>query len=524
MTERMRFPLMHPSLIAQEHPERVAVIDGDTGKTMAYEQLDQSSNRWARLLRSVGVESGSRVAMLMPNSIDVFPVVWALQRSGVEFTPINFHLTVGEVAQIVNHSGASALITTAEMGEHTESLSSDLVPNVSARLLVSGHAEGWISWVDRCDLLDPAPIPDEFEGAFLYYSSGSTGAPKGIRRQPLGHREIGDAPDTLTLEFLNLVGFEPGDVYLSSAPLYHSAPLGWAVGVHRVGGTVVFTRKFDPEQTLDLITRHRVTHAQMVPTMFVRILKLAEQVRSRHDRSSVRAVVHSAAPCPRDVKLRMIEEWGPIIYEYYTCTELIGVTFISTDDWLTHPGSVGRPLAGWGDPRVVDAEKQLLPVGQNGELWFEGDFPFSYLGDDVGLANNRDDERRWATAGDIGRVDEEGFIYLSDRKAFMIISGGVNIYPQDIEAVLVLHPKVGDAAVFGIPNPDLGEEVKAIVQPAPGVEAGPELADELDAYCREHLAGYKVPRSFDFMVALPRLDTGKLYKASLRDPFWAGLR
>ncbi len=517
-------PFSHPSQVVQVHPSRPAVIDGDTDQVLTYLELEGSANRWAHLLREHGIGHGSQVAVLLPNVIDVFPIVWALQRSGVEFTPINYHLTVDEVAQILNHSRAAALISTGEMEDHLAALTPDLVPRVTTRLLARGDLEGWTSFESVESSLETRAIPDGYEGAFLYYSSGSTGTPKGIRRAPLGRRELGDAPDTLTLEFLELVGFGDGDVYMSSAPLYHSAPLGWAVGVHRRGGTVVFTRKFVPEQTLHLIEQHRVTHCQMVPTMFVRILKMSADVRAAADISSLRAVIHSAAPCPQDVKRAMIAEWGPMLFEYYTSTELIGATFIDSHEWLAHPGSVGRSLPGWGAPRIVDADKNVLPPGQEGELWFEGDFPFSYIGDDAALSANRDDARGWATAGDIGRMDDEGFIYLSDRKAYMIISGGVNIYPQDIESVLVLHPKVADVAVFGVPNPDFGEEVKAVVQPAPGIEATDGLAAELESYCRKRLAGYKVPRSFDFMESLPRLDTGKLYKAALRDPYWVGQR
>ncbi|WP_108610417.1 AMP-binding protein [Aminobacter sp. MSH1] len=511
---------MHPSIHAAVNPEKVALVDGDTGMTMTYGQLDNELNRWATELRTRGVTRGDRVAIMLPNIPEFFSVIWAVQSIGVEYTPINSHLTASEVARIILHSGARTFISSVELLDVVSDLGAEVDEQLAQRYFVDGSVEGWHVWPELRATHTGEPIADPSEGMFLYYSSGSTGAPKGILRGELIYRPLGESPDPLTLQFLKLVDFRPDDIMLSSAPLYHSAPLGWTMGVTRLGGTVVFTGKFEPRQTLELIERYRVTHSHMVPTMFVRLLKLDGGVRRSYDRSSVRAIAHSAAPCPVEIKRKMIAEWGEIIHEYYTSTELIGVTFITASDWLEHPGSVGRAIDGWGIPHIVDEQKNELPAGTAGELWFEGKFPFTYFGDTTALKSQRDEERSWATAGDIGSMDEDGYIYLTDRKAFMIISGGVNIFPQEIEAALILHPAVADVAVFGVPNPDFGEEVKAAIQPAPGVTVGPALAAELEAHCRRELAGYKVPRSFDFHESLPRLDTGKLYKSELRDAYW----
>lgn len=516
----MRLPL-HPCIHAATHPDRIAVIDGDTGQQLTYSQLDTELWRWTQELRASGILRGDRVSVFLPNLLEFFPVVWALQSLGVEYTPINSHLTSAEVARIVLHSGARTLISSSDLLEVVSNLGAEVDAQVKSRYLVDGESSGWTSWTEKRNSVQSEPISDPSEGMFLYYSSGTTGAPKGILRGELGERSIGDPPDQITLKFLELVDFRAGDILLSSAPLYHSAPLGWTMGAHRVGGTVVFTRKFDAEQTYKLIEQYSVTHAHMVPTMFVRMLKLPDVVRRSHDTSSIRCVVHSAAPCPVDVKFAMIEEWGEVISEYYTSTELIGATFITAAEWLEHPGSVGRAIDGWGIPHIVDELKRELSTGEVGELWFEGDFPFTYFGDTTAIASQRDSQRGWATAGDVGRIDQDEYIYLTDRKTFMIVSGGVNIYPQEIEAALVLHPKVADVAVFGVPNPDFGEEVKAAIEPALGVSPSQELAEELTELCRRELAGYKVPRSFDFHPKLPRLDTGKIYKALLRDPYWA---
>jgi long-chain acyl-CoA synthetase len=387
---------------------------------------------------------------------------------------------------------------------------------VSIRLMVDDAIDDWERYRDAISGQPIDPIADECEGDFMLYSSGTTGRPKGIRRPlsfaPMGTGMLGAVP------FLQAIGFGEGDTYLCPAPLYHAAPMGWSMGTHRLGGTVVVMERFDPEHALALIEREQVTHAQFVPTMFVRMLKLPQEVRDRHDVSSLQTVVHAAAPCPVEVKREMIDWWGPIISEYYSSTEGVGATFITADDWLAHPGSVGKPMI--GEPHILDDDGNELPVGDVGTIWFDGGLTFEYHNDPVKTAAVYNDVG-WRSVGDMGRLDEDGYLYLTDRKAFMIISGGVNIYPQEAEDVLVTHPKVLDVAVFGVPDPEMGEQVKAVVQPLDWADTGPALESELLSYCRDHLSAYKCPRSIDFERELPRLDTGKLYKRVLRDRYWS---
>ena len=321
-----------------------------------------------------------------------------------------------------------------------------------------------------------------------------------------------------TVAFLRAIRFREGDTYLSPAPLYHSAPIYWTMAVHRLGGTAVVMEKFDPRTALALIEKYRITHSNMVPTMFVRMLKLDEDVRLSYDHSSLVQVIHAAAPCPVDVKRAMIEWWGPIISEFYSSSEGSGATFVTSTDWLQHPGTVGKAML--GVMHILDDSGKPVPVGEVGTIWAETPQPFEYLNDQE-KTQQQQNEHGWTTVGDVGYLDDDGFLYLTDRKSYMIISGGVNIYPQEAEDVLIGHPKVYDVAVFGVPNPDFGEEVKAVVQPVSMDEAGPELADELIAYCKSRLASYKCPRSVDFDAELPRSDAGKLYKRRLKERYWA---
>jgi acyl-CoA synthetase (AMP-forming)/AMP-acid ligase II len=322
----------------------------------------------------------------------------------------------------------------------------------------------------------------------------------------------------LELALLHRYGMTGESVYLSPAPLYHAAGVNYTMAVNRVGAATVMIPRFDAEETLRLIERHRVTHAQFVPTMFVRMLKLPLEVRSRYDVSSLQCVLHAAAPCAVDVKQSMMQWFGPIIHEYYGGTEGFAGTMIGPDEWLSHPGSVGRPLT---PIHIVGEDGEELPVGETGEVYFEGGPEFEYF-NDPDKTKSVSNDRGWRTLGDMGYVDTDGYLYLTDRSTFMIVSGGVNIYPQETENLLIMHPKVADAAVFGIPNVEFGEEVKAVVQPLDGIDAGPELADELIEYCRAHLAGYKCPKTVDFDPALPRDPNGKLYKRRIRDRYWHG--
>jgi long-chain acyl-CoA synthetase len=506
---------VHPGEIARRAPRRPAVIMGSTGESVTFRELDDRSNRLAHLFRARGLGRGATVALLLENNARFLEVAWAAQRSGLYYTAINWHLTADEAAYIVRDCGADLVVSSRQLGPLATRLTPDVVPGVRHRLMVDGTEPGWEPYQDAVAGLPATPILDECEGDFMLYSSGTTGRPKGIQRPltfpPMGQGVPGAVP------FLKALGMEDGGVYLCPAPLYHAAPLAWSTGAQRLGATVVVMERFDPIAALSLIERHRVTVAQFVPTMFVRMLKLPDAERQRHDLSSLAAVVHAAAPCPVEVKRLMIEWLGPIVSEYYSATEGLGATFITASEWLAHPGSVGRPMMGVA--HVVDDDDRELPPGEVGTIWFEGGAPFEYHNDPDKTAATRND-KGWATVGDVGYLDEDGYLYLTDRKAFMIISGGVNIYPQEVENLLVTHPKVMDVAVIGVPDDDLGEAVKAVVQPVDWEDAGPELAQELVEFCRAYLAAYKCPRSADFAPELPRLDTGKLLKRVLRDRYW----
>ena len=506
--------LFHPAAVAVQAPDRPAILMDGTGEVITYAELDVRINQLAHLLRARGMRPGDGVAIMLENNARFLEVAWAAQSAGLYYTAINRHLTSDEVAYIVAHSGSRVLVASAGVRDVAVPVG-DEVDGVDVRLMIDGDEPGWERYEEVVGAQPASPIHDGCEGDFMLYSSGTTGRPKGIRR-PLALETIGEG-GSFVVRFLSMFGIGDETVYLSPAPLYHAAPLGWCMGVHRLGGTVVVMEKFEPATFLAAVERHRVTHTQVVPTMFVRLLKLDDDVRLRHDVSSLEMVVHSAAPCAPEVKRRMIEWWGPIILESYSSTEGLGVTMITSEEWLAHPGSVGRCTL--GAPHVLDEEGNELPVGEVGTLWFEN-ATFEYHGDDSGTARAKND-LGWGTVGDVGYVDDEGYVYLTDRKSFTIISGGVNVYPQEIENTLILHPAVADVAVFGVPDPDFGEAVKAVVQPRRWEDATPELAAELTAFCKERLASYKCPRSIDFEEALPRLETGKLYKRLLRDRYWA---
>jgi len=494
--------------------DRPAVIMGSTGQTVSYRELDERSNRLVHLLRERGLGKGDVVAVLLENNAHLHEVTWAARRSGMYFTPINRHLTGAEVEYIVTNCGAKAIVASSAVAEAAGALTPEVAPELQVRLMMGGTIPGWESYEDATAGQSGEPVEDEQEGDLLQYSSGTTGRPKGIKR-PLSGRPINLEGD-LTVLFLRAIGFPEGGTYLNPAPLYHTAPILWTMGVHRLGGTVVIMEKFDPEQALALIERHGVTHAQFVPSMFVRMLKQPDQVREKYDVSSLKTVVHAAAPCPVEVKERMIDWWGPLISEYYGATEGMGATFITAPEWLTHKGSVGKPLQ--GIPHVLDESGTELPAGEPGQLFFEGGVPFEYLNDPAKTAQVRND-KGWVGVGDVGYLDADGYLYLTDRVSNMIISGGVNIYPQETEDLLLTHPKVLDAAVIGVPDDELGEVVKAVVQPVDWSDGGPQLEAELIAFCQSRLAKYKCPRSVDFEQQLPRLETGKLYKRLLRDRY-----
>jgi long-chain acyl-CoA synthetase len=502
-------------------PDRAAVVMGGSGRVITYRELDERSNQFARLLWGLGLRRGDHYAVMMENHPSYFEVVWAGMRSGLYITAVSSHLTAAEAVYIVNDCGATVLVTSAALAQVADELR-DLTPTVAHRFMVDGDAPGHRSYQGEMAAQSTAPLDVEVRGMVMLYSSGTTGQPKGIKfplpdeDSPLGEWEIGEHSRAR-------YGFGEGMVFLSPAPLYHAAPLRVSLGVHSVGGTVVVMERFDPAGALALIERERVTHSQWVPTMFVRMLKLPEHERTAYDLSSQRVVTHAAAPCPVHVKEQMIEWWGPILEEYYAGTENFGSTSITSEEWLAHKGSVGRPARG-ARIHICDEHGAELPTGEIGVVYFEDPgADFEYHGDSAKTRGaHHPDRPTWRSLGDIGRVDEDDYLYLTDRRAFMIVSGGVNIYPQEIEDVLLAHPQVLDVAVFGVPNDDRGEEVKAVVQPVRWDDAGDGLAAELHAWCESRLAGYKRPRSFDFDPQLPRLDNGKLYKSQVRDRYWAG--
>jgi long-chain acyl-CoA synthetase len=519
---------MHLKAVAERAPDRAAIIMGRTGAVTTFRQLDERSTRLAHLLRSRGLGPGASIAIFAENHPRFLEVAWAAQRSGLRYTAINSHLTAAEAAYIADDCDALAVVSTMAMAAvAAEAFSADTTPKVVTRLMLDDDVDGgegalpagWESYESATRAMPTEPIVDEMEGDFLLYSSGTTGRPKGIKRPLALGVPLGEGTAVNLIGFIRALGVDDGDVYLTPAPLYHAAPLAWSMSAQRLGATVVVMERFDPSACLTLIARHRVTHGQFVPTMFVRMLKLADDERDAADLSSLRKVIHAAAPCPVAVKQAMIDWWGPILDEYYSATEGLGLTYITSPEWLAHPGSVGRAML--GVPSILDDDGNELPVGEVGTVWFSGGNTFEYHNDPAKTAEARDSSGR-ATVGDVGYLDADGYLYLTDRKTFMIISGGVNIYPQESENVLIGHPEVADVAVIGVPDEDLGEAVKAVVQLTDPTSSSLALEQTLLSYCRERLSGYKCPKSIDFVTELPRLDTGKLYKKQLRSQYWPG--
>ena len=509
---------MYAGKHAQERAQQPAFIMASTGEAVSYAEFDARTNRLAHLLRAHGLKRLDHYAIFMENNNRYLEACGAGERAGLYYTCVNSYLKAEELAYILNNSESKAIIVSESRREvATEALR--FCPNVKLALIVDGAAHApFLDYVAETSRHPSTPIADESLGTPMLYSSGTTGRPKGIVR-PLPENPPSE-PLPLFHFLHKLWQYRDGMTYLSPAPLYHSAPQAAVSLTIRSGGTVIIMEHFDPEQYLALVEKYKVTHSQLVPTMFSRMLKLPEDVRTKYDLSSLEIAVHAAAPCPAQVKEQMIAWWGPIIHEYYGATEGLGFTACNSEEWLAHRGSVGRVLL--GDLHILDDEGKPCPKGVSGEIWFKTATPFEYFNDPSRTAESRSSDGTMSTVGDVGYVDDDGFLYLTDRSTFMIISGGVNIYPQECENLLITHPKVADAAVFGVPNEDLGEEVKAVIQAMPGVETGPELEKELIAFCNAHLARQKVPRSIDFADELPRLPTGKLYKKVLRDQYWAG--
>jgi long-chain acyl-CoA synthetase len=504
---------MHPYRHAAATPDKAAIIVAETGAVTTYAELDAASNRTAQYFRAHGLVAGDAVAFFLENTPDYFALAWGAQRSGLRFVCISSKLTANEVDYILADSGAALLIAGASLGATATMLTAPI-----ERLSLGGDLTGFKRWEVAVAAMPATPIVDETAGQGMLYSSGTTGRPKGIVRDALVDPAI-DHVTPLAMLASGFFGLNSETIYLSTAPLYHAAPLGWTMTVHQLGGTVVLMNRFDPESALANVERYQCNAGQFVPTHFVRMLKLPDDVRRRYDVSSMKVAIHAAAPCPVPVKQAMIDWWGPVIDEYYAGTEANGFTAIKAAQWLARPGSVGTSI-GEAKLHICDEDGNNMPAGEDGMVFFEGLRSFRYHNDPEKTAESRN-RHGWSTLGDVGHVDEEGYLYLTDRKSFMIISGGVNIYPQEIENLLVTHPKVADVAVIGAPHDEMGEMVVAVVQPADIAEVGEALATELTAFCRASLSSIKTPRRIDFIAELPRHDTGKLYKRLLRDAYWA---
>ncbi len=497
----------HPSVHAAIMPDKIAYVMAGSGATVTYRELDERSNQGAHLFRALGLGVGECVAILMENCLEFLEICWAAQRAGLYYSPISRFLKADEIDYIIKDSGARVLVASPAM---LAALGGAPLP-AELRVFSTG------AWAEAISGQPNTPIADEIAGADMLYSSGTTGRPKGVL-QPLKQQPITTLHPLMKLLAVDMIGMNADSVYLSPAPLYHAAPLRFSLLAAAIGATGVIMEKFDAEEFLRLVEKHRVTHSQLVPTMFVRLLKLPEAVRAAADISSLRGAVHAAAPCPPDVKEAMIAWWGPILIEYYAGTEGNGCTVINATEWLAHRGSVGRALV--GKLKIVDDETgEVLPKNKIGSVYFADGPRFKYHNLPAQTAKAYSKEG-WSTLGDVGYLDDDEYLHLTDRKAYMIISGGVNIYPQETEDVLIMHPAVQDVAVFGIPDAEMGEQVKAVLQPAEGFEAGPALAEELTEFCRARLSPLKCPRSIDFDPELPRTPTGKLLKRLVRDRYW----
>jgi long-chain acyl-CoA synthetase len=513
---------MYPGKYAKTQPDHAAIVMAGTGETITYGALEARSNRLAHLLRARGLKRLDHYSIYMENNARYVECCAAGERAGHYYTCVNSFLTAEELAYILNNSQSRVLITSQAKRE-VALAALPACPGIELTLIVDGpsgenpgNGREVLNLEEATAAFPATPIADESLGTAMLYSSGTTGRPKGILR-PLPEQP--PAERLPIFDFLEkLWRYREGMIYLSPAPLYHSAPQAAVNLTIGIGGTAIVMERFDAEHYLQLIEKYKVTHSQLVPTMFSRLLKLPDEVRKKYDLSSLELAIHAAAPCPVQVKEQMIEWWGPIIQEYYGATEGLGFTACESQEWAAHKGTVGRVLL--GKLHVLDDAMIEQPTGTPGTLWFETATPFEYFNDPQKTREARSPDGTMSTVGDVGYLDNDGYLHLTDRATFMIISGGVNIYPQETENLLITHPKVADAAVFGVPNADLGEEVKAVVQLMPDVPTGPQTAEELIAFCKQHLARQKVPRSIDFEPELPRLPTGKLYKRLLRDRYW----
>jgi long-chain acyl-CoA synthetase len=512
---------MHPSHHAKNTPDKPAMIMAASGRVTTYRQLEEHSNQLAHWFRKQGLKAGDSVALFLENHPRFFEICWAAQRSGLYYTAISSRLGADELAYIVNNCQARLLISSRALLQTCIAAIDQIQPDRGLWLL---DIDEDLREAKTICALEPDwarhstdPIEDESSGYDMLYSSGTTGRPKGVR-VPLTGEPI-DTVKPLVALSQKMYHMDESTIYLSPAPLYHAAPLRFNMTVMRLGGCCVIMEHFDAEAFLSLVERYQITHTQLVPTMFVRMLKLPAASQTKYRLDSLKVAIHAAAPCPVAVKHSMIDWWGPILYEYYAGTEGNGLTMVDAEAWLQHPGTVGKAVL--GVVKIVGDDGALLPNGQAGTVYFADGPSFEYFDDPAKTAESRHPEG-WSTLGDIGYLDDEGYLYLTDRKAFMIISGGVNIYPQEVENLLILHPEVLDVAVFGVPDEEFGESVKAVVQLKHPERASPALAEDFIQYCRSKLSPIKCPRTVDFEAELPRHPTGKLYKRLLRDRYWQG--
>lgn len=500
-------PRAHPS-------EKPAFIMASSGETVTFGKLEERANQGAHLLRAQGIHQGDHIAVLMENRREMLEVCFAADRSGVYYTTISTHLNADEIGYILADCGARFLVVSDRFAD----LVSDLAQCDGSQfqiMVVGDDISTWPSWSRAASGYKKTPIPDEAQGLDMLYSSGTTGRPKGIK-WPLQPTKPGAR--TMLVDLLTgLFGYNAQARYLCPAPLYHAAPLRHAMVTIKMGGTAVIMDRFDAEISLRLIEHYKITHSQWVPTMFVRLLKLPKAARRRYDLSSMRMAVHAAAPCPVDIKREMLDWWGDIIHEYYAGTENNGFSAITSTEWREHPGSVGRTKL--GVVHICDADGHEVPLGTEGEIYYENGQQFAYHNDPE-KTRACTNAKGWTTLGDIGWIDGDGYLYLTDRKSFLIISGGVNIYPQETEDTLLSHPAVLDAAVIGIPHEDFGESVHAIVQLLPEYKNTEGISEVLMEFCRSKLSPLKCPRSIEFRSALPRSATGKMYKRMLRSEYW----
>jgi long-chain acyl-CoA synthetase len=502
---------------AQKNPAALALVDPD-GREHTRGELLAAANRIVHGLRALGLGKGDCVAAVLPNSASLIELYLAVTQAGMYLVPVNWHLTAPEIAYIIADSEAKVFVADERFGDACAKAAVEAAVSADRRFAV-GRIAGFRHFA-VLSAGQPDTLPEgRAAGAVMNYTSGTTGRPKGVRRAlpPIDP----DVAATLLTGFFAMFGIKPedGNVHLCGSPLYHTAVLVFASTSLHYGHSLVLMERWTPELCLQAIEKYRVTTSHMVPTQFHRLLALPEEVRRRYDVSSVRCMVHAAAPCPVDVKRRMIEWWGPAIAEYYAATEG-GGTLVGAEEWMRKPGTVGRAWPG-AEIRIYDDGGNEVPAGAVGTVYMKlGAADFEYYKDKEKTRKNR--IGNFFTVGDVGYLDADGYLFLCDRKADMIISGGVNIYPAEIESVFLTHPKVGDVAVFGVPHEEWGEQVKAVVEPAPGVGAGPALEAELLAFCADKLAKYKTPRTIDFIAEMPRDPNGKLYKRKLRDPYWAG--